>query len=177
MSSEPLASPSVDHESAGSEPAHTVHVLGALRRGVAALADLLLMAPVCIAAGYVIVRLGELKLGSWRNLRPETLLDLVLQGNSGLYGLAAFSTLVALLYGFIFVATTGSTPGLRLLRGTVIDLYGNAPRPWRALLRATALVFSLALGGLGVFWIAFDHEKRGLHDRIAGTLVVHCSKR
>ena len=42
----------------------------------------------------------------------------------------------------------------------------------RALVRTAGYVVSVASLGLGFLWIAFDSEKRGLHDWMAGTYVV-----
>jgi uncharacterized RDD family membrane protein YckC len=41
-----------------------------------------------------------------------------------------------------------------------------------ALVRALAGVFSMMVCFLGILWIAWDSEKQGWHDRIAGTLVL-----
>jgi len=41
-----------------------------------------------------------------------------------------------------------------------------------AVVRALASLLSLAVIGLGFFWIAWDREKQAWHDKIAGTLVV-----
>jgi uncharacterized RDD family membrane protein YckC len=44
------------------------------------------------------------------------------------------------------------------------------------IVRALACFFSLIVVGLGFFWIAFDPEKQGWHDKIAGTVVVKLPK-
>ena len=76
------------------------------------------------------------------------------------------------LYELIFLALSGQTPGQRLLGMRVIDSYGDAPSPLRAVVRVVSLWLSLVLFGLGCLWIAFSREKRGLHDLLAGTWVV-----
>jgi len=45
-----------------------------------------------------------------------------------------------------------------------------------ALVRALAAAFSAVVLFLGFFWIAWDPEKQGWHDRIAGTIVVRLPK-
>ena len=45
-----------------------------------------------------------------------------------------------------------------------------------AVVRALACFLSLIVIGLGFLWIAFDPEKRGWHDKIAGTVVVRLPK-
>ena len=72
----------------------------------------------------------------------------------------------------LFVAITGRTPGLKLLRVRVINVYGERPEWWRACLRCGGFVIGLLLLGLGLLWIGFDRHKRGLHDWLAGTYVV-----
>jgi len=42
--------------------------------------------------------------------------------------------------------------------------------------RALACLLSLVVACLGFFWIAFDSEKQGWHDKIAGTYVVKLPK-
>ncbi len=46
-----------------------------------------------------------------------------------------------------------------------------------AAVRALSCFLSLAVAGLGFIWIAFDSEKQGWHDKIAGTVVVRTRKR
>ncbi len=45
-----------------------------------------------------------------------------------------------------------------------------------AIVRALASLLSLAVMGLGFFWIIWDPEKQAWHDKIAGTLVVRMPK-
>jgi uncharacterized RDD family membrane protein YckC len=105
-------------------------------------------------------------------LGPDYLVDVAINGDAlAEAGLALFA-IVAFLYFFIFHALRGQTPGQRLLRLRVIDGYGQRPSPGRALARTAAYLPSWALFALGVVWIAFDREKRGLHDWLADTYVV-----
>ena len=84
----------------------------------------------------------------------------------------AIAGLVCFLYLLIFYATSGQTPGMRVLHMRVIDPYGGAPSVLRSLARIFALILSLSLASLGWLWIGFSREKRGLHDILAGTWVV-----
>ena len=45
-----------------------------------------------------------------------------------------------------------------------------------ALVRALACLLSMFVFFLGFLWIAWDREKQGWHDKIAGTVVVRLSK-
>lgn len=79
---------------------------------------------------------------------------------------------MAALYLGLFWTLTGQTLGHRLLRLRVVDPWGRPPRPWRAALRVVGHGLGLALGAMGWLWVAFDREKRGLHDHLARTYVV-----
>ena len=72
----------------------------------------------------------------------------------------------------LFTALTGSTLGQRALGLKVVRSDGGRPGFIRAIVRVAALLLGLLPGGLGVLWIAFDREKRGLHDHLARTYVV-----
>jgi uncharacterized RDD family membrane protein YckC len=45
-----------------------------------------------------------------------------------------------------------------------------------AIVRALGCFLSLAVGGFGFVWVAFDDEKQSWHDKIAGTTVVRVPK-
>ena len=45
-----------------------------------------------------------------------------------------------------------------------------------SLVRALGAAFSVVVFFLGFLWIAFDREKQGWHDKIAGTVVVRQSR-
>lgn len=67
----------------------------------------------------------------------------------------------------------GGTPGKLLMGCEMVDARSGQHLSLRqALLRYMAYGLSLLPLGLGFFWIAFDPRKQGLHDRLAGTLVV-----
>jgi uncharacterized RDD family membrane protein YckC len=152
-------------------------VAGLFRRVAATLVDLLLLVPLvllfggasALVTGQTLPRPGELGLGY--------LVHLAVDG--GVAGAVALGigALVGLLYVVIFLATSGQTPGLRLLGLRVIDGYGESPSLLRAIVRTLGLGVSLAAFGLGVLWIGFSREKQGLHDLVAGTWVVRAGAR
>ncbi|MBW2731961.1 MAG: RDD family protein [Deltaproteobacteria bacterium] len=156
----------------GEIPLAKVYVVGLWRRMAAAVIDLTLVAPVIAIAAFVVIKVAGGGLSTWRVLRPELLLELALQGGWAFYGSITLVLLLALLYGFVFISTVGSTPGLRWMRVRVINIYGDRPEWWRVLLRGVSGVVGLLLLGLGMLWIGFDREKRGLHDWIAGTYAI-----
>jgi uncharacterized RDD family membrane protein YckC len=70
----------------------------------------------------------------------------------------------------------GTTIGGIVLRLRVVRLDGRSMDVGTALVRVVgALLGALALG-LGYFWAAWDPEKQGWHDKIAGTVVVRTPK-
>jgi uncharacterized RDD family membrane protein YckC len=76
-------------------------------------------------------------------------------------------------YFVVFWSSTGETPGDRLMRIRVCmaDRSGPPP-PLRALVRLGALVLAAIPLFAGFLTILVDERRRGLHDMIAGTVVV-----
>jgi uncharacterized RDD family membrane protein YckC len=81
--------------------------------------------------------------------------------------------LVLLAYHIGFWAWKGTTFGGIVCQLRVIRYDGSALRFVDALVRGIAGVFSLAVLGLGCFWIVRDEERQSWHDKIAGTYVVN----
>lgn len=97
-------------------------------------------------------------------------------GIYAIYGIADFllTTLlpVALIIGFWI--KLGATPGKLLLDCKIVDAKTLQPLSWKkALMRCLAYIASALPIYLGFVWIAFDKRKQGLHDKLAGTLVLH----
>ncbi|HRI10395.1 MAG TPA: RDD family protein [Nannocystaceae bacterium] len=147
-------------------------VAGFVRRATAALVDLIVLAatagPLHLAVTWALdmpppVR-GPLALDTllrWLALPPQTVVLWLVP----FLGIAAF-------YVVLFTAVSGQTPGLMLVGARIVTARGARPGFLRALVRVIGLAAGLAPGGLGSLWIAFDREKRGLHDHLAGTYVV-----
>ncbi|HEY7697315.1 MAG TPA: RDD family protein [Vicinamibacteria bacterium] len=99
-------------------------------------------------------------------------------GPSGSLVTAAFSVynLFCILYYVLFWGARGATPGKSLLGLTVVTESGETPIGYgRALLRLVGYAVSSFLLGLGFLLIALSPDRRGLHDRIAGTRVTRSS--
>ena len=77
-------------------------------------------------------------------------------------------------YFVTFWSTTGQTPGARVMRFRV--LAPGATRghigPRRALLRLLGMILAAIPLLAGYFMVLFDDRRRGLHDRLARTVVV-----
>ena len=91
----------------------------------------------------------------------------------GLPLMAIAFPMLCLIYFVFFWGYRGATPGKSLLAIVVESEDGESPIGYqRAALRALGYVASLLIMGLGFALIAFSDDKRGLHDRIAGTRVM-----
>jgi uncharacterized RDD family membrane protein YckC len=75
-------------------------------------------------------------------------------------------------YFVTFWATTGQTPGSRALRLRVRAVGEERLRPRRALLRFAGLTLAALPLFAGFLMILVDDRRRGLHDRLARTVVV-----
>jgi uncharacterized RDD family membrane protein YckC len=79
-------------------------------------------------------------------------------------------------YFVAFWSARGQTPGSRALRIRVVPTEGAALRPRRALVRFGALLLAALPLGAGFLIILFDDRRRGLHDRIARTVVIEAPR-
>jgi uncharacterized RDD family membrane protein YckC len=75
-------------------------------------------------------------------------------------------------YFMTFWTTTGQTPGSRVFRIRVRTAAGDDLRARRALLRFVGLTLAALPLFAGFLLIVVDDRRRGLHDVIAGTVVV-----
>ena len=80
--------------------------------------------------------------------------------------------LVLLIYFLWFWTNGGQTLAMKTWRIKLITRKGLPLRPARALLRYLLCWPSLVLGGIGIVWALFDHDRQFLHDRIAGTRII-----
>jgi uncharacterized RDD family membrane protein YckC len=104
-------------------------------------------------------------------------LDFVIVGVLGrLVDGPPWAFLVALAYFAGMWAWKGTTVGGIVLGLKVVRLDGQPVTFVVALVRALACLLSMFVFFLGFLWIAWDREKQGWHDKIAGTVVVRHSK-
>lgn len=90
--------------------------------------------------------------------------ELVVAGIEILIGLAYYAGLES--------SEKQATVGKMVLKIKVVDLNGNRITPGRALGRYFSKILSALILGIGYIMAAFTEKKQGLHDMIAGTLVV-----
>ena len=98
-------------------------------------------------------------------------LDAVLIGISGAV-VGPLFPLVALAYFSAMWAWKGTTIGGIVLGLKVVRFDGQPVTFAVALVRSLAAAFSIVVLFLGILWIAWDAEKQGWHDKIAGTVVL-----
>lgn len=150
-----------------------VRVAGFWRRAVAGLVDAGIIFAVGGLWAFVVVRLlfwSRSKFSPWT--QTDVLVDRLIRLDPEAVIVVTMLLIVALSYLFFFLALRSQTLGMRLVHLRVIDGYGDPLTMGRALVRTLAYFPALCLLGLGIVWIAFDSEKRGLHDWIAGTYVI-----
>jgi uncharacterized RDD family membrane protein YckC len=76
-------------------------------------------------------------------------------------------------YFVVFWSTTGQTPGAHLMRFRVCRADdGSVLSPSRALLRLVCLTLAALPLLAGFLPILFDDRRRGVHDMLAGTVVI-----
>jgi len=90
----------------------------------------------------------------------------------GVVGHAPVGFLVALAYFSGMWAWKGTTIGGIVLGLKVARMDGQPLTFTVALVRALAAAFSFVVLFLGFFWIIWDKDRQGWHDKIAGTVVV-----
>lgn len=156
----------------GRSAAPTFYVAGFWRRLAAGLIDLCVLAPVMLILTWLAAVITGIRLPAANFRGLDFWLDMFLAGEPALIGGIGLALAIALIYLFLFQATTGRTLGMRVLRVRVIDLFGDPPSIPRTAARTAAYLASFVTLGLGFFWIGFDSEKRALHDWLAGTYVV-----
>jgi uncharacterized RDD family membrane protein YckC len=81
--------------------------------------------------------------------------------------------LVVAAYFVFFWTLGGQTPGMRLLHLRVAAAHGDPPSVLRAVLRFGGLVLAIIPMFAGFVPVVFDRRRRGVHDMLAGTVVVY----
>lgn len=66
-----------------------------------------------------------------------------------------------------------ATPGKMVIHAKIVDARtGNAPSKQQLIVRYLGYYVSIFTLFIGFVWVAFDARKQGLHDKLAGTVVV-----
>jgi uncharacterized RDD family membrane protein YckC len=137
-----------------------VSYAGLATRGIALAFDAALANLIVLVIGALLALIGSL-VGT---IQPDWLVAF-LAGAGWLLFLAGYFTL--------FWSTTGQTPGMRLMRLRVVTAGGATLHPVRAFVRVVALGLCIIPLFAGFVPVLFDNRRRGLHDLLAGTVVLY----
>ena len=86
--------------------------------------------------------------------------------------LAVFLLLLDAGYVVVLTSTGGQTFGKMAVGIRAVDAAGHPVTIAAALIRAATIVVSMIPAGAGLVWVCVVRDRRGLHDRVAGTRVV-----
>ena len=126
-----------------------------LRRSLAYLVDVVIVAFLGLALGFVLSIAGLLSFGL---LTPLAVIVLALW---------------PLIYHSYFIAARGATPGMRLFDLELRDWSGKALEPLQAILVVLLFYVTVALTAWLILLLVFFTDRgRALHDILAGTLVI-----
>jgi uncharacterized RDD family membrane protein YckC len=134
---------------------------GLVTRGLAFAVDAAVIDVVAIAVAAVVgLAVSVLEI-------PDSVQKLLLAAGGVLF------VIWSVAYFVTFWSTTGQTPGNRLLEIRVCRADdGGILRPRRALLRLVCLALAAIPLFAGFLPILVDNRRRGVHDMLAGTVVV-----
>ncbi len=158
---QPYAAVRPAESAAGGTAAGTLPYAGFWIRVVAKLVDSAILwgagSALSVAAGYLMYGQAPQTPSPFLDDRPPILL---------------LQFAVAAAYSTAFVGRYGATPGKMAAGLKVVTPAGAAVSYGTALCRHFAEILNSVTLGIGYLMVAFDLEKRGLHDRICRTRVV-----
>jgi uncharacterized RDD family membrane protein YckC len=145
------------------------HYAGFWRRALAMMIDgfiLYLIGVFLLIVGMIALWKGSLPLAGYHSLR--------FSGTTAYFFVTwvCLAFLVKMSYFTYFHGTSGQTPGKMVLRIRVEQIDGEEMTLGIGFLRWVGYIISSLPLYLGFLWIGLDPQKRGWHDRIAGTVVV-----
>ncbi len=141
-------------------PRVSVPYAGIATRGIALAIDAAIANGIVLLAAALIALVSSLV----GDLRPQWLVAVLACAG---WALAVGS------YFTLFWSTTGQTPGMRLMRLRVVTTRGERVHLGRAIVRLGGLVLAIIPLFAGFLPVLFDARRRGLHDMIARTVVLH----
>jgi len=166
-----LVAPLGDEGRSSADPAPGVPSHGA--RAAAWLVDaalsLAMAAAACAAAAMAM---------GGRYVRPilergfDYVLDGVVVGRGVGFAVLGFAVVAGATLATLSHALAGTTPGKALCGLRLATRSGQKPSFGACAARSAAAALSVLPFGLGIAWALFDPERRTLHDRLLGTLVV-----
>lgn len=101
--------------------------------------------------------------------RSRGVISLLIDGN---WFVNILSIVLNISYNVYFNGKYGATPGKMVIKAKIVNTDGTPISYGKALARYFAEWLSSVILLMGYIMAAFDSQKRALHDRICGTLVV-----
>jgi uncharacterized RDD family membrane protein YckC len=136
---------------------------GIATRAIALAIDVAIANVIVLCGGAILALVGSLV----GDVRLDTLKAL----------LAAGAWLVVVSsYFVLFWSTAGQTPGMRLLALRVMTPDGVRPGVARSVVRLAGLGLAIVPLFAGFLPVLVDRRRRGLHDMIAGTVVLYAGR-
>ena len=83
-----------------------------------------------------------------------------------------FPALLALAYNVGFWSTRGTTPGKKFMKLTIVDKNGEFLSVEKGIIRYFGYMISGVFLLIGYFWIYWDPNNQGWHDKFANSFVV-----
>ncbi len=157
----------------------TPRYAGLVSRACALVTDVVVLAIVVAVTNWVIQQIGR-QILAWSFLEPGRCPEVtewwrlrtwLCRGLPWVLPVVGFG--LPPLYRVGFWTVTGQTPGMVLFGLRVLRTDGRSLRLGTALRRLLGYVACLFTFGLGFLAVAFSARRQGLHDRIAGTVVVY----
>jgi uncharacterized RDD family membrane protein YckC len=136
---------------------------GIATRAVALAIDAALAHVIVFAGGAILALVGSL------------VADVQLDTLGRLLATAAWVTVVG-AYFVLFWSTAGQTPGMRLMSLRVMTQRGVHPGVTRSVVRVIGLGLAIVPLFLGFVPVLVDARRRGLHDLLAGTVVLYAER-
>ena len=174
----PPLTPMVAPEEEDEEPDVGVYA-GLGRRIVAFIVDFILILLLDAVAASVLGLVRGLQNLYFYAVQHASVDSLTTEGTSAaLFGsiIAAYGIVVVVIpwlyYAGFESSRSQATPGKLLMRIVVTDLEGNKPSFARVTLRHFAKFISVLIIFIGFLMIGLTKNRQGLHDRIAGCLVL-----
>jgi uncharacterized RDD family membrane protein YckC len=134
---------------------------GLATRALALAIDVAIAQAIVFAGGAVLALVASLV----GDLKLDTTLGRVLAASAWAVTVGA--------YFVTFWSTVGQTPGMRIMDVRVTMAGGEPPSVGRSLVRLIGLVLAIVPLFTGFLPVLVDDRRRGLHDFLAGTVVLH----
>ena len=124
------------------------------------------------AAAPLPAALAHPRASFWERMGAAFLDIIIVSILGALVGGPPLGFLVALAYFAGMWAWKGTTVGGVVLKLQVVRVDGGRVTFLVAIVRGIAAAFSTIVLFLGFFWILWDRDKQGWHDKIVGTVVL-----